>query len=157
MSEREENKTKKEYLAVKYRDLYRSDLYDRILEIFRTQEALREVLDLLSSARDRGQLNNNNIPNMVENYFFEMNIVIHELSRILTPGGRVYMVNDNVQYMGEEVPVDLILSDFAESAGMKLDWIWILPKGKGNSSQQMGQFGRVEIRKCLYVWSKPKN
>ena len=27
------------------------------------------------------------------------------------------MVNDNVQYHGEEIPVDLILSDFAEQSG----------------------------------------
>lgn len=91
---------------------------------------------------------------MVENYFFEMNIVIHELGRVLTPQGRVYMVNDNVQYMGEEVPVDLVLSDFAEKAGLEVEGIWILLKGKGNSSQQMGQYGRTEIRKCVYVWSK---
>ena len=93
---------------------------------------------------------------MVENYFFEMNIVIHELSRILVKGGRVYMVNDNVQYLGEEVPVDLILSDFAQSADLHIEFVWVLPKGKGNSSQQMGQYGRNEIRKCIYVWTKPR-
>jgi hypothetical protein len=65
------------------------------------------------------------------------------------------MVNDNVQYVGEEVPVDLILSDFAASAGLRVERIWVLPKGKGNSSQQMGLHGRNEIRKCVYVWSKP--
>ncbi len=47
-----------------------------------------------------------------------MNFIIHELARVLSPGGRVYMVNDNVQYNGEEVPVDLILSDFAHGAGL---------------------------------------
>ncbi len=47
------------------------------------------------------------------------------------------MVNDNVQYCGEEVPVDLILSDFAASAGLMVENIWVLPQGKGNSSQQM--------------------
>ncbi len=118
---------------------------------------MHEVLDLLYEARERGELNNNNIPSMVENYFFEMNLVINELARVLAPGGHVVMVNDNVQYNGEEVPVDLILSDFAISAGLSVDYIWILPKGKGNSSQQMGIHGRNEIRKCVYVWSKPAN
>jgi hypothetical protein len=42
---------------------------------------------------------------MVENYFFEMSFVIHELARVLAPGGHVVMVNDNVQYVGEEAPV----------------------------------------------------
>jgi DNA modification methylase len=152
-----ENKTKKHQLYAKYSGLGKHDFYGEILESFQKQEALHEILDILHLARIEGRLNNNNIPNMVENYFFEMNIVIHELSRILSKQGRVYMVNDNVQYLGEEVPVDLILSDFAQRAGMDIEFIWVLPKGKGNSSQQMGQYGRNEIRKCVYVWSKPDN
>ena len=62
------------------------------------------------------------------------------------------MVNDNVQYHGEEVPVDLILSDYAEQSGFRCENIWTLPRGKGNSSQQMKRFGRREIRKCVYKW-----
>ena len=65
------------------------------------------------------------------------------------------MVNDNVRYHGEETLVDLILSDFAEQAGFRCEAIWTLPRGKGNSSQQMGRFGREEIRKCVYHWVKP--
>ncbi len=65
------------------------------------------------------------------------------------------MVNDNVRYAGEEVPVDLILSDMAESFGLKVRHIWTLGRGKGNSSQQMGNHGRSELRKCVYVWEKP--
>ena len=85
-----------------------------------------------------------------------MNIVIHELSRLIKPGGHMVMVNDNVRYHGEEIPVDLILSDFAASAGLKVECIWVLPRGKGNSSQQMGAYGRNELRKCVYIWVKPK-
>ena len=92
---------------------------------------------------------------MVENYFSEMSLVIHELARVLAHGGQIVMVNDNVQYHGEPIPVDLILSDLAVSAGLSVDHIWVLPNGKGNSSQQMGQYGRNELRKCVYVWSKP--
>ena len=62
------------------------------------------------------------------------------------------MVNDNVQYHGEEVPVDLILSDLAEQCGFRTEAIWTLPRGKGNASQQMGRFGRRELRKCVYWW-----
>ncbi|MCY2990533.1 MAG: site-specific DNA-methyltransferase [Planctomycetota bacterium] len=50
----------------------------------------------------------------------------------------------------------LILSDFAEQAGFDVEAIWVLPRGKGNSSQQMGLHGREEIRKCVYVWRMPK-
>ena len=64
------------------------------------------------------------------------------------------MVADNVRYHGEEAPVDLILSDFAEQAGFRCEAIWTLNRGKGNSSQQMGRFGRQELRKCIYHWVK---
>jgi hypothetical protein len=132
----------------------RADFFARVESVFTQQSALHEVLNFLDAKRKAGELNNNNIPNLVENYFFEMNIVIHEFARILALGGCVAMVNDNVQYCGEEVPVDLILSDFAASAGLRVENIWVLPQGKGNSSQQMGEHGRNEIRKCIYVWRK---
>ena len=64
------------------------------------------------------------------------------------------MVNDNVRYAGANIPVDLILSDIAQGAGFDVEKIWVLPTGKGNSSQQMGTHGREELRKCVYVWRK---
>jgi len=151
-----ENRTKKDQLAKQYHLRGQSERFASIVEAFDSQEALNEVLEILYEAREKGKLNNNNIPNMIENYFFEMNLVIHELSRVLAPGGSFVMVNDNVQYYGEEIPVDLILSDFAEHSGLLVDKIWVLPKGKGNSSQQMGIHGRNEIRKCIYIWFKPE-
>ena len=91
---------------------------------------------------------------LVENYFLEMAIIVAELARVTRSGGKVVMVNDNVQYHGEEVPVDLILSDIAEQCGFVCDEISVLPRGKGNASQQMGRFGRRELRKCVYRWRK---
>ncbi len=150
-----ENKTKQNSLKNFYDRKGCRERFKKAQITFNNQETLKEVLNILWEARERKDLNNNNIPIMVKNYFFEMNVVISELARVLSPGGHVIMVNDNVQYHGEEIPVDLILSDFAQSAGLEVDAIWILPKGKGNSSQQMGTHGRRELRKCVYVWSKP--
>lgn len=53
--------------------------------------------------------------------------------------------------------MDLILSDFAETFGLSVRHIWTLGRGKGNSSQQMGNHGRTELRKCVYVWEKPRS
>ena len=64
------------------------------------------------------------------------------------------MVNDNVKYQGVNIPVDLILSDIAQRAGFDIEVIWVLPVGKGNSSQQMKIHGREELRKCVYVWRR---
>lgn len=167
-----ENKTKKHWLFEMYDERHQNARYEAAVDAFRGQHALREVLSHLYEAREldkldrkskdksriaeaKARLNNPNVPNMVEHYFFEMSFIIHELARVLAPNGKIFMVNDNVQYIGEEVPVDLILSDFASSAGLAVDCIWVLPKGKGNTSQQMGTYGRTELRKCVYVWHKP--
>ena len=120
--------------------------------VYDQQGALQEVLEILRSVVH--ELGNRHVIRLLEGYFFEMALVIAELGRIVQPGGTVVMVNDNVRYHGEEVPVDLILSDFAESVGFVCDRIDVLPRGKGNASQQMGRFGRKEIRKCVYWWKR---
>ena len=68
---------------------------------------------------------------MVKNYFFELSLLIFASARVLRPGAPFVMVNDNVRYQGAHVPVDLILSDFAEQAGFDVEAIWVLPVGKG--------------------------
>ncbi|MDZ7966055.1 MAG: site-specific DNA-methyltransferase [Nostoc sp. DedSLP03] len=149
-----ENRDKRNYLEQYYsaKNLYQDFL--KIDSTFKNQAALQEVLIILEDYKKQGKLNNDNIVRMVGNYFYEMCFVIYELARILKPGGIVAMVNDNVRYAGEEVPVDLILSDIAESFGLKTRYIWTLGRGKGNSSQQMGNHGRTELRKCVYIWEK---
>ena len=57
----------------------------------------------------------------------------------------------------EEVPVDLILADIAERCGFRCEEISVLPRGKGNASQQMGRYGRRELRKCVYRWRRYGN
>lgn len=150
-----ENRSKVEELRELYKSVNLKSRFEAAVTVFRGQKTLTGILQFLNLAKEQNKLNNSNIPNLVSNYFFEMNLVIKELARTLVPGGRIVMVNDNVQYQGREIPVDLILSDFAEQSGLMVDSIWVLPRGKGNSSQQMGAFGRTEIRKCVYIWSKP--
>ena len=149
-----ENRSKLNKLESEYALRSRGDEFDRVVKIFARQSSLHEVLNLLDGLGSAGQLNNANIPRLVRNYFLEMCFVIYELSRVLRSGGKIVMVNDNVRYGGEEVPVDLILSDFAERFGLRVKHIWTLARGKGNSSQQMGLHGRAEMRKCVYVWEK---
>jgi hypothetical protein len=63
------------------------------------------------------------------------------------------MVVDNVRFDGEMIPVDLILCDMAERVGFKTEAIWIA-RYKGNSSQQMGRYGRVPVRESVLIWRK---
>ena len=138
-----ENRSKREQLATDH---------DAALALFDRHGAITEITDALESANQRGELPNPHVIRLVRNYFMEMSVVIAELSRVCRPGASVFMVNDNVQYHGEEVPVDLILSDLAEQCGFHTKAIWTLARGKGNASQQMGRFGRKELRKCVYWW-----
>ena len=147
-----ENKSKFRSLLDHYDSMGKRSIFFEIVDNFRNFGALAETLGTLEFHRN--ELNNKNIPDMVANYFFEMNFVIYELSRLLKPGGKIVMVNDNVRYNGDEIQVDLLLSELASKVGLETDVIWVLERGKGNSSQQMGAHGRQELRKCVYVWSK---
>ena len=147
-----ENLSKEIELEEIYSSKGRKNEFNKCKDVFENQKLLMGILKKLESIKK--ELPNKGVIRMIRNYFFEMNLVIQHLSRIMKSGGKIYMVNDNVQYAGIEVPVDLILSDFAEEHGLRTDKIWVLPKGKGNASQQMGVHGRNEIRKCVYVWEK---
>jgi len=149
-----ENRTKREQLRTFYASRNEENAFADCLGVFEGQAALHEALGILEAYGLADKLNNSNIPNMVRNYFLEMTFVIRELARVVRPSGTVVMVNDNVRYAGEEIPVDLILSSVAESFRLETQRIWTLARGKGNSSQQMGAHGRSELRKCVYVWRK---
>jgi DNA modification methylase len=131
---------------------FSSDGYHLARRAFESQECLQGILQYLDQARRRKTLNNSGIPRMVHNYFLELTILFADCARILKAGSPCVIVNDNVRYHGAHVPVDLILSDLAEKVGFTAEAIWVLPKGKGNSSQQMAAHGRSELRKSVYVW-----
>ena len=145
-----ENKPKRTWLRNRY--CGNLAILDKTFAMYRSQGAVHEVLSILNG--HASELGNRHVIRLIEGYFLEMAVIVAELGRIVRPGGSVVMVNDNVQYHGEEVPVDLILSDFAEQSGFVCDRISVLPRGKGNSSQQMHRFGRREIRKCVYRWTR---
>jgi hypothetical protein len=129
-------------------------VWDFPLSICNNHELLQQILEYLYSKKEKKTLNNNGIPRMVKGYFYEMSCVIYELYRVLSSGGEVVMVNDNVRYAGASISVDLILSDIAAKIGFQIEEISVLPVGKGNSSQQMGTHGRESLRKCVYRWRK---
>lgn len=135
-------------------DVIGAERYISASAAFAAQAELQSILSYLEQQKAQKALNNPGIPRMVRNYFFELALVIFECARLLKPGAPFVMVNDNVRYGGATIPVDLILSDFAEQAGFDVETIWVLPTGKGNSSQQMGAHGREELRKCIYIWRR---
>lgn len=113
--------------------------------------AVREVVHPLRAKRR--ELNNPKIPDMITGYFVDMEKAIKEWARVLAPGAKIALVVDNVRFVGELLPVDLILSEMAEEAGFCVEEI-IVARYKGNSSQQMGKYGRVPVRESIVVWHK---
>ncbi len=112
---------------------------------------IAEVVDILK--QQSKTLNNPRIPNMLVGYFVDMSLVIQEWYRVLASGAKIAMVVDNVRFAGELVPVDLVLSEMAEKVGFKVKEI-IIARYKGNSSQQMGKYGRIPMRESIVVWQK---
>jgi len=110
------------------------------------------IAEVMQNLQGR-KLNNPRIPIMLTAYFVDMEKCIREWSRVLAPGARVAMVVDNVRFEGQLVPVDLVLSDIAERYGFLIDEI-VVARYKGNSSQQMGRYGRIPVRESITVWSK---
>ena len=149
-----ENRSKEKWLYDLYKSLGKLETFFAAEKTFEENQALQSILKSLMQAMNEGRLNNKGIYRMVYNYFFEHSFIIHEIARIMKHGGKIYYINDNVQYANISIPVDLILSDFAKSAGLFVSKIYYLRRGKGNSSQQMGRNGREELRKCVYFWEK---
>lgn len=124
------------------------------IQVADQQPLLQKILAYLDNQRELDLLNNDGIPRMVRGYFYEMACVILECARVLKPCAPLIMVNDNVRYAGASVSVDIILSEFAQNLGFEIEKIFVLPNGKGNSSQQMSTHGREALRKCVYVWRR---
>lgn len=128
--------------------------WQKSIDICDRQPLLQVILGYLDYKKEKKELNNSGIARMVRGYFYEMTCVIQECYRTLEKNSYMFMVNDNVRYAGIAISVDMILSRIAEELGFEVENILVLPKGKGNSSQQMGRHGREALRKCVYVWKK---
>ncbi len=111
--------------------------------------ALLEVLSNLAGKK----LNNPRIPVMIKGYFEDMNLVLKELYNVCRSGAKIALVVGNVRFEGELIPVDLLLSELASDVGFSIDEV-IITRYKGNSSQQMGKYGRVPVRESVLIWFK---
>ncbi len=150
-----ENRSKLDILREHYAKLGKEQDFERILHVVNNNSAFQEIVEALNIRWDRGDMNNKGVLRMVEQYFIELSFVFAELFRTCKKGARVAFVNDNVRYGGEIIPVDLLSTNLAEQLGFKPIQVYVLPQRKGNSSQQMGKFGREALRKSITIWEKP--
>ena len=82
-----------------------------------------------------------------------MYLSLLEVSRILRNGGHAAYVIGNVRHAGVMVPVDEILGEMAPQVGLEFDKAWVLRR-RGNSAQQMGEFGRQPARETVVQLKK---
>ncbi len=150
-----ENRPKLAELQEYYRSIGQHDRYAKVLALVKANRALSEVNAALTIRNQRKEINNAGVLGMIDQYFTELAFVYAELFRLCRRGAHVAFVNDNVRYAGEVIPVDFMSTDLAEAVGFEPVRIYVLPQRKGNSSQQMGRFGRVELRKSITIWRKP--
>lgn len=150
-----ENKTKIDFLKSYYSKLGRSHDFEQVIKLLNNNNALQEVLTALNLRKKAGEINNPGVLRMVEGYFTELAFIYAELFRVCKKGGGVAVVNDNVRYGGEVIPVDFISTEIAEHIGFEPVKIYTLKQLKGNSSQQMKKFGRIALRKSITIWRKP--
>ncbi len=150
-----ENRSKLARLKTFYAKIDRQESYRTVVDAIEANTPLQEVFTAMDVRNQRGDLNNRGVVQMVKGYFAELAFVIYELHRVCKPGAQVAVVNDNVRYGGEIIPVDLLMTDLAATFGFMPVTVYALQQRKGNSSQQMGKFGREALRKSITVWQKP--
>ena len=150
-----ENRSKAEELRGFYTGIGQQSRWQEIVRVIQENATLREINEALAQRNRRGDINNAGVLTMINQYFTELTFVYAELYRTCRRGAHVAFVNDNVRYAGEIIPVDLLSTELAEGVGFEPVKVYVLPQRKGNSSQQMGKFGRVALRKSITVWRKP--
>ena len=150
-----ENKPKISFLKDYYSSIGRSKDYDHIVQIINSINALAEIKEALAKRSANKEINNKGILTMVDGYFTDLTFIYAEIFRLFKPGASIAVVNDNVRYAGEVIPVDFLSSEIAEKIGYEVVKIYTLRQKKGNSSQQMKKYGKVALRKSITIWRKP--
>lgn len=117
------------------------------LQEYREPRPLQKIINELPTDIDQ------RVKRLIEGYFQDIYLSLTEVSRILEPGGRAAYVIGNVRHAGVMIPVDEIISHLAEQAGLKFEEAWV-SRIRGNSAQQMGQFGKQPSRESVILMLK---
>jgi len=139
-----------------YRELVLSTLRSHVEARFSGNEIktdlseIRIILETLHLTRN----NNPKIPHMIAGYFVDIEIVLKELFRVLRKGGKMAFVVGNSRWGGVVIPVDHLLIMIGEKIGFIPEKI-LVTRLKGNSPQQMRQYGRIPVRESIIILRKP--
>jgi DNA modification methylase len=101
-----------------------------------------------------GEHNDHRIAKMIDGYFTDMYLCLAEAHRVCRPDAKVAFVLGNAQYCGCPVLVDQITAEIGEQVGLECENI-IVARRRGNSAQQMSEFGRNPSRESVVVFRRP--
>ncbi len=93
------------------------------------------------------------IPLMLEGYFLDMYLSLKEVQRVCRKEARIAYVLGNARYSGIPIPVDEIAAEIGEKVGLSCDKL-VVARYRGNSAQQMGNFGRMPSRETVIFFKK---
>ena len=91
---------------------------------------------------------------MISGYFEDMYLSLCQMQKHLKKGGKLALVVSNVRFGGVNIPVDQLLAQIGEQAGLRTEDI-LMARYRGNSAQQMGRFQRKPSRESIVVWKNP--
>lgn len=102
----------------------------------------------------KNELWNTNIPNMINNYFYDMEVLFKELFRVSRKGAQLWFVVGTSSYAGIEIPVDLILADITSSIGWNPISINVLRKLRTSSQCSSEEVRKIRLRESLIICKK---
>ncbi len=97
--------------------------------------------------------NNIKIPHMIAGYFNDLTKFFETLPQYLTPKAKVAFVVADCRWNGVVVPLDHLVCRIAENNGFLAKKI-IVARMKGNSPQQMKEFGKIPVRESIVILEK---
>ncbi len=121
--------------------------YKRRLKGYSIPSSLQAVLEKIPGDAD------SRIKPLLNGYFEDIYLSLLEVKRTLRLGGRAAYVVGNVRHAGVMIPVDEIMAELAPQAGLAFDAAWVL-RLRGNSAQQMKQYGRQPSRETMVFFAK---
>ena len=121
--------------------------YKHRLKGYTMPESLKTVLERIPADAD------SRIKPLLNGYFEDIYLSLLEVGRVLKLGGRAAYVVGNVRHAGVMVPVDEIMAELAPQAELTFNAAWVL-RLRGNSAQQMKQYGRQPSRETVIFFAK---
>jgi site-specific DNA-methyltransferase (cytosine-N4-specific) len=93
------------------------------------------------------------MPGMLNGYFIDIHLSLREARRVCRKGAKIAFVVGNAQYGGIPVIVDELIAEIGTNLGLKCEKILAI-RYRGNSAQQMLEFGRKPSRESIVILQK---